>query len=507
MRSRRRTAPRSARSTAMRLRGDLVPFAAGGGVCQRRHPPADLLERGRDRGQLGQSEGSGRCGGIPPSSPIRPRPGNQPRADRYAAPMLRRLDLRGHGPDFRGGLPRPNLVDEGPVAEVRAIVDDVRMRGDAALREYTARFDRVDLDEIRVPASEIGSARGRLDPALLAALTEAAQAIESFHRHRPVNPGTLRTQRDLGRPPRAAGRPRRGLCPRWAGELPLERSHDRHPGSCRRRRGRRRLRASCAGRRHPGRGARGSKPGRGGRALPCRRATGDRRHGLWHRDHCAASMSSSVRGAGGFRSPSSKSAARSACRLRSPGLPKSSSSRTSRYRSTTSRSTSSSRPSTDPTGSPGSSPGRAGAERGDSCRRLPRRESPRRAEIEATLADGGYAVLVDGPEAAMAVSNEIAPEHLELCCDNPQAMIPLVRNAGAVFLGPYTPASLGDYIAGPSHTLPTFGSARYASVLGVEDFLRRVHVISADAQALRRRRPPRCRDSHAPRVFPPTPAR
>jgi histidinol dehydrogenase len=110
--------------------------------------------------------------------------------------------------------------------------------------------------------------------------------------------------------------------------------------------------------------------------------------------------------------------------------------------------------------------------------------SPRRAEIEATLRGGGYAVLVDGPEQAMEVSNEIAPEHLELCCDNPRAMIPLVRNAGAVFVGPYTPASLGDYIAGPSHTLPTFRSARYSSVLGVEDFLRRVHVISADRGAL-----------------------
>jgi histidinol dehydrogenase len=113
-------------------------------------------------------------------------------------------------------------------------------------------------------------------------------------------------------------------------------------------------------------------------------------------------------------------------------------------------------------------------------------ESPRRAEIEATLAGGGYAVLVASPEQAMAVSNEIAPEHLELCCKNPRELIPLVRNAGAVFVGPYSPASLGDYIAGPSHTLPTFRSARYSSVLGVEDFLRRVHVISADREALRR---------------------
>ena len=86
----------------------------------------------------------------------------------------------------------------------------------------------------------------------------------------------------------------------------------------------------------------------------------------------------------------------------------------------------------------------------------------------------------------MAVSNEIAPEHLELCCEDPRALLALVRNAGAVFLGPDTPASLGDYIAGPSHTLPTFGSARYSSVLGVEDFLRRVHVISADSKALGR---------------------
>jgi histidinol dehydrogenase len=115
--------------------------------------------------------------------------------------------------------------------------------------------------------------------------------------------------------------------------------------------------------------------------------------------------------------------------------------------------------------------------------------SPRRAEIEATLAAGGYAVLVDGPEQALAVSNEIAPEHLELCCDNPRALVPLVRNAGAVFLGPYAPASLGDYLAGPSHTLPTFRSARYSSVLGVEDFLRRVHVISADRAALGRAAP------------------
>ena len=116
-------------------------------------------------------------------------------------------------------------------------------------------------------------------------------------------------------------------------------------------------------------------------------------------------------------------------------------------------------------------------------------DSPRRAEIEATLEGGGYAVLVDGPAAAAAAANEIAPEHLELCCEDPRRLLPMVRNAGAVFLGPYAPASLGDYLAGPSHVLPTFRSARYASALGVEDFVRRVHVISADREALARAAP------------------
>ena len=133
-------------------------------------------------------------------------------------------------------------------------------------------------------------------------------------------------------------------------------------------------------------------------------------------------------------------------------------------------------------------------------------ESPRRVEIEATLAGGGYAVLVDGPEQAMAVSNLIAPEHSSFAAKSPTDLVPLVRNAGAVFLGPYTPASLGDYIAGPSHTLPTFGSARYASALGVEDFLRRVHVISPAAPESRPS-PATLPPSPVPKDSSPTPSR
>jgi histidinol dehydrogenase len=112
--------------------------------------------------------------------------------------------------------------------------------------------------------------------------------------------------------------------------------------------------------------------------------------------------------------------------------------------------------------------------------------SPRRAEIESTLREGGYAVVVDGPEQAMEVANAIAPEHLQLMNADPEALLPLVRHAGAVFVGLYAPASVGDYVAGPSHVLPTFGSARFSSALTVGDFLKQVHVVSLDGPALTR---------------------
>jgi len=105
----------------------------------------------------------------------------------------------------------------------------------------------------------------------------------------------------------------------------------------------------------------------------------------------------------------------------------------------------------------------------------------RRDEIEATLAENGYVVLCDSPAQALEVVNVVAPEHLELMVDDPGALVPQIRNAGAVFCGPDTPASLGDYLAGPSHVLPTHRSARYGQVLGVGDFCKEIHVVTADA--------------------------
>ena len=86
----------------------------------------------------------------------------------------------------------------------------------------------------------------------------------------------------------------------------------------------------------------------------------------------------------------------------------------------------------------------------------------------------------------MAVVNAIAPEHLELMVADAERLVPLVRHAGAVFLGPCSPASFGDYLAGPSHVLPTFGTARFSAVLGTEDFLRRSHAIRFSEGAARR---------------------
>lgn len=112
--------------------------------------------------------------------------------------------------------------------------------------------------------------------------------------------------------------------------------------------------------------------------------------------------------------------------------------------------------------------------------------APRRAEIEATLASSGYAVLVDGPAQAADVVNRIAPEHLQLMVAAPDDLLPLIRHAGAIFCGEHTPASLGDYLAGPSHVLPTGRTARFGSALGVVDFCRRTHVITAGPEAMAR---------------------
>ena len=112
---------------------------------------------------------------------------------------------------------------------------------------------------------------------------------------------------------------------------------------------------------------------------------------------------------------------------------------------------------------------------------------PRRAVIEASLSGRGALIQVRDMEEACAIANRIAPEHLELSIRDAEQWVPKIRHAGAIFIGPYTSESLGDYCAGPNHVLPTSGSARFSSPLGVYDFQKRsslIRVSHAGAQTL-----------------------
>ena len=110
--------------------------------------------------------------------------------------------------------------------------------------------------------------------------------------------------------------------------------------------------------------------------------------------------------------------------------------------------------------------------------------SIRKEEIESTLSRSGYCVLVEGPEQALEVVDIVAPEHLQIMTHNPEIMAGKVKNAGAIFCGSWSPATLGDYIAGPSHVLPTAGTARFSGALSVSDFLKEVHMISASKETI-----------------------
>jgi histidinol dehydrogenase len=109
----------------------------------------------------------------------------------------------------------------------------------------------------------------------------------------------------------------------------------------------------------------------------------------------------------------------------------------------------------------------------------------RRAIAASALDANGALVLTENLLEAVHVANELAPEHLELLVADPDALLPEVRNAGAVFLGRFTPEVVGDYVAGPNHVLPTAGTARFASALGTEDFVKRLSVIEYSAEGLR----------------------
>lgn len=109
---------------------------------------------------------------------------------------------------------------------------------------------------------------------------------------------------------------------------------------------------------------------------------------------------------------------------------------------------------------------------------------PRKAIIEKSLFNNGAIVLCDNIDQAIEVADKVAPEHLEVCTRNAHDVALKLKNAGAIFVGGYSPEPLGDYFAGPSHVLPTSGSARFSSVLSVDTFMKKTSYIAYDKQDL-----------------------
>jgi len=125
--------------------------------------------------------------------------------------------------------------------------------------------------------------------------------------------------------------------------------------------------------------------------------------------------------------------------------------------------------------------GQVSAEIEAQLRTLPREEIAR-----ASIDHNGKIIITDDLKKAIDIANEIAPEHLELCVDNPFDYLDRIKNAGSVFLGKNCPEALGDYFAGPNHTLPTGGAARYSSPLSVDDFVKKSQFTYYTAEALGR---------------------
>jgi len=396
--------------------------------------------------------------------------------------VLTRIDLRGFTGDVAERLPRPTAPADGPVEAVREILADVRGRGDAALRDLTRRFDGVELTSTRVEPAEIAAATRRVPSDVLAALEAAAESIAAYHEAQMPN------DIDFVRP----GLVINGL------HRPVERAGCYVPG------GRAVYPSTVLMTAVPARVAGVTEvvlcvpPGPDGRVpdvtlaaaavagvgevIPVggAQAIGAMAHGT-----------ETIRAVDVIVGPGNVYVAIAKQEVAGVvGVPSSFAG-----------------PSEVVVVADGSAPADFAAvdvilqaEHGpdglawlvtwdesvadqvvDSVSRLVA-AAPRRADIEATLASCGYAVVCDTPAQALAVSNFIAPEHLELQTADPTALLPLVRHAGAVFCGPWAPASLGDYVAGPSHVLPTNGTARFASALTVRDFMKDVHVVTVDRQ-------------------------
>jgi histidinol dehydrogenase len=402
--------------------------------------------------------------------------------------LLTRLDLRGSVADPRAALAlRASDDDPRRRAAVREIIAAVRERGDAAVREYTARFDGCDIADLRVGAEECRAAWDGLDAGLRTALEHAREAIAAYHEEQRAPAADLERNgvrvREVvvavdraglyvpgGRaaypstvlmtaiPARVAGVPAVALCvpPGSDGRPPaatLAAAHLAGVDEVYRVGGAQAIAALAYGTETIAPVAVVYGPGNAYVALAKREVTG-----VVGTDTAGPSEVAVV--ADDTADPGFAAADLVAQTEHGPD---------------------------------GAAVLVTWSETlADAVDRALAGLVERNAsadELRTTLAATGRTVLVDGPDHALAVTNALAPEHLELLVADPDKLVPLVRNAGAVFCGPWAPAVVGDYLAGVNHVLPTGRTARFASALRVDDFERRIHVVSLDESALLRLEP------------------
>jgi len=414
-----------------------------------------------------------------------------PMSPPQATPLLTPLDLRGATGDMAKHLPEPPASDEGPAASVREILALVKASGDTALRDLTERFDGVRVGDLRVPPEAVSGALDRIPAKLREALEVAHGNIVDYHRAQ-LHPD-VRYEKD-GIVVREARRAvdRAGLYVP-GGRAPLAST----------------VLMTAAPARVAGVGALAmcSPPGPDGAIADAILAAAAiagvdevYRVGGAQAIGALAYGTESIPAVDVIVGPGNRYVAiaeRLVAGEGAVGVP-SAFTGPSEVAVVADESTPPEYAAVDlvvqaehgPDGlaylitwSPDAAKAIAAeVERITAA-------SPRRAEIESTLTRGGFSVLVDGPEQAMAVANAVAAEHLELLNDDPESLVPLLRSAGAVFLGLWAPASLGDYAAGPNHVLPTARSARFGSALRVDDFCKFIHLVDVQRSALERLAP------------------
>jgi histidinol dehydrogenase len=404
---------------------------------------------------------------------------------------LQRLDLRHVTGDLTGHLPRPALDGEGPVAAVRDILAQVKQGGDAAVRALTKTFDGVVLDELVISRAAMDAALASIPTALRDGLEAARAAIESFQRSTLPPERAYEREglvvRDLRRPVDRAGLYVPGGRARYPSTVLMSAIPARVAGVPKV--------VLCV---PPDRDGTVNAPTLAAAAL----ADVDEVYPIGGAQAIAAMAYGTetvgrvdvIVGPGNtYVSIAKREVAQQGC----VGVP-SAFAGPSEVVVIADSTTPTEFAAIDVMVQAEHGPdglawlitwSEEAADRITSAISRLTALAPRRSEIEANLSRGGYAVLVDSPERAMEVANAVAPEHLELMNADPESLLPLVRNAGAVFCGPNAPASVGDYLAGPSHVLPTYGSARFSSALGVDDFLKQIHVVSLDQPALSKMAP------------------